>query len=834
MNIPLMMNSFAQDLRQGVRQLVRRPVFSLSAIGSLALGIGLTTTLFSVVNAVLLRRTVIERPEELVEIYSNLLELGFPQMTTSYPDYLAIKEGANALSDVAGHSFVRGILSGADRPALVVGESVTANYFDVLGIRPAMGRGFGADESVSPGAAPVVVLSHGLWQRAFGSRPDIVGTTLQLSGLAYTIVGVAPREFAGTVPGIRTDFWVPVMMVDELAFFGMQSTADRDPGATRLERRGTRWLFLKGRLASGRTVEQAREQVEAVFARVEREYPDLNKKIGATVLPASSIRFHPMVDGYVRIASIVLLTAVGLVLLIACANVANMLLAHGTARGRELAIRAAIGAGRGRIVRQLLTEGLILSAAGGVIGTLAAIWSGRLVSGFGTRVLPFPAHFDVTLDRTVLAFAMGVSLLTTLAFGLAPAWSASRIDLVPVLKDQTAGTLATGRRRFALGDSLVSAQLALSLVLLVCGALLVRGLIAARGTEMGFDPARIASLTFNLQMNGYDTDRAMAFRERAVEVLRGLPGVEAVSLATRLPLAPDVNMEGIKIPGRHAPDDPATPIDTVSIGADYFRAIGLPIVAGRAFTEDDVRGSRAVAIVNETMARQYWPDGSAVGRQIYPEGFDQPPREIVGVARDHKVRSVGEAPRSYLHLPAGPSRTVALVVRTSTPAAGALPMLRDALWRLEPNLVFTEEVSAAEIAATTMAPTRIGAGLIGAFAALALLLASIGLYGIIAYSVSLRTREVGIRMALGAARGQVIRLVLRQGSRLVLVGLTLGTLASLGAGRVLSSLLYGVSPVDPLAYAVAAGVLVGVAGVANLAPALAAARIDPLQALRRD
>jgi predicted permease len=823
--------AFLRDLHHGIRQLARRPAFTLAAVGSLALGIGLTTTLFSVVNAVLLRETPIERPDELVEIYTSAYD--FPQLTTSYPDYLSIRDAVDALDGVAAHAFVRGILSTGERPALVTGESVTANYFDVLGLRPVRGRPFREDEDRAPGASPVVVLGHGMWQRQFGGREDILGTTVTLSGLDYTVVGVAPPAFRGTIPGIPTDFWVPVMMVEQFEFSGMQATSDNDPGTTRLDRRGTRWLFVKGRLARGRTIEQARSQVEAVFARLEREHPVLNEKVGATVLPASSIRFHPMLDGYVRAASAVLLTAVGLVLLVACANVANMMLARATSRRRELAIRAAIGAGRGRIVRQLLSESLVLAAAGGAAGTLVAVWAGRLVSGLGADLGPVPIDFNVSLDATVLLFAIATSLATALLFGLAPAWSASRLDLVPALKD-AAGDGAGRSRRVTLRDALVVGQLALSLVLLVSGALLTRGMLAARGTDLGFDPAPISSLTFNLQMNGYDVDRAMALRTRALEAIAALPGVEAVAVSSRLPLAPDINMTGVTVPGHHAPDADPTPIDAAYVGADYFRVVGVPIVAGRAFTEDDVNGARKVAIVNETMARQYWPGESAVGRVIHDGDLDQPPIEVVGVARDHKVRSVGEAPRPYLHLPAGPSRRISLVVRTFTPAVSALPMLREAIWKLEPDVVFTGEASATEIAAITMAPTILGAGIIGGFGALALLLAAVGLYGVIAYAVSLRTREVGIRMALGAARGQVVRLVLRQGGRLAAVGVAIGTLASLAVGRVLASLLYGVSPFDPVAYGVAAALLVAVAALANLAPALTASRVDPLTALRRD
>jgi len=819
-----------RDLRHGVRQLARQPGFAAAAIASLALGIGLNTTLFSVVNAVLLRDTAVTAPDRLVEIYTSLRD-DFPQMTTSYPDYMDVRASADSLQGIAGHSYVRGILSAGEPATLATGEAVTANYFEVLGVRPAMGRGFREDENVSPGAAPVVVVSHGLWQRRLGGRSDVLGSTIKLSGLEYTIVGVAPARFTGTLPGIPTEFWTPVMMVDRLVFSGMQATSDQDPGKTRLDRRGTRWLFLKGRLADGRTVEEARAQVQATFARLAADYPLTNEKISASVLPAANVRFHPMLDGYVRAASAVLLVAVGFVLLIACGNVANLLLARSTARRREFAIRAAIGASRARLIRQLLSEGLVLAVAGGTAGVLLASWAGRALSGFGTNVFPIPVSFDFSIDGTVLAYALAVSVGTAILFGLAPAWSSSRPELVPALKASAEGDV---RRRFSLRDALVVSQLALSLVLLVAGALLTRGLLTARNTDLGFDPAPIASLSFNLQMNGYDVERATAFRDRAREALGALPGVTAVSTSSRLPLAPDINVESILVPGHHTPQDEGAVVDSVSVGAEYFRTVGVPIIAGRAFTEDDVRQSRRVAIVNETMARQYWPDGSAVGRRIHSDRFESEPYEIVGVARDHKVRSVGEDPRPYIHFPSGPSRQIGFVVRTATPAASALPMLRQALWALERDIVFTEDVTASQIANTTVAPTRIGAQVLGAFGALALLLAAVGLYGVVAYSVSRRRREVGIRMALGASRGRVLQQVLGQGSRLALIGVTIGVIASAIVGRVLESLLYGVSGFDPIAYIAAAGTLIAVALAANIVPALTAARTNPVTALRSE
>jgi predicted permease len=824
------MGAFVRDLQHGARQLIKRPAFSAAAIASLALGIGLNTTLFSVVNGVLFRSSPVAEPDRLIEIYTGLSE-DYAQLTNSYPDYLDIRREATTLKGIAASAYVRGILSGGERAILVTGEVISSDYFDVLGIPPALGRRFRDDENTVPGAAPVVIISHGLWQRRLGGRAEVLGETIELSGLAYTIVGVAPAGFAGTVPGLASDFWIPLVMVDRLQFAGIQTAADNDPGATRLERRGTRWLFLKGRLADGRTAEEARTEIDTIFARLSTDYPATNDKVTASVVPASNIRFHPLVDTYVRAASAGLLAAVGLVLLIACANVANMLLARGASRRREIAIRTALGASRGRIVRQLLSEGIVLAAAGGTVGVLMASWAGHALAGVGTDLLPVPVRFDFSIDTTVLAFALLTSIATALLFGLAPAWSASKPELVPALKASSEGD---SRRKITASDLLVVAQLALSLVLLVAGTLLGRGLLAARGTDLGYDPRQVASLTFNLQMNGYDLNRATAFRDRVLQAIRAQPGVIAASTASRLPLAPDISVEAILIPQHHAAGDDGTPVDTVAVGADYFSAVGVPIVAGRVFTEDDIREKRRVAIVNETLARQYWPDGSAPGRVLYLGTLTSAPYEIVGVARDHKVRSVGEAPRPYLHLPQEPSRTIDLVIRTAMPASAALPMLRQTVWSLEPNVLFTDDTSAEDVAATTVAPTRIGAIILSAFGALALMLAAVGLYGVVAYSVSRRTREVGIRMALGAERWQVLRMMLGHGGRLALAGVALGALAAIGVGRVLGSLLYGVSGVDPLAYAAAAALLLLVALLANLVPAITAARLDPVRALRNE
>jgi predicted permease len=825
------LESIGRDVRHGVRQLLQRPAFAAAAIGSLALGIGLNVTIFSVVNAVLLRGIPLEQPDRLVEIYSGLSK-DFPQLTTSYPDFQDIERDADALAGLAGTGHVRGIISIGGKGALTTGECVTANYFDLLGIPVPLGRGFRAEENVTPHAAPVIVVSHALWQTRFGGSSDIIGKTVEISGFDYTVVGVAPRNFTGIVPGLPADFWVPLMMVDQFVFSGIQSSSDEDSGTTRLNRRGNRWLLVKGRLNDGRTIEEARAQIDTIYARLRAEYPVTNKEVTASVVPASTVRFHPMLDGYFRAASAGLLGAVTLVLLIACGNVASLLLARASAREREFAIRAAIGASRGRLVRQLLGEGIVLAAAGGAIGVLIAWWAGRaLQARMASDVFPVRIDFDFAIDGTVLLFALATSAITALVFGLAPARASSRPALVPALKAAAEGDQ---RSRFSARDALVIGQLALSLVLLAAGALLARGLWTAYGTELGYNASAVSSLSFNLRMNGYDQARATAFRDRALETLSALPGVAAVSTASRLPLAPDINMDGFRVPGHHAPTDQETPVDSVAVGADYFAVVGVPIVAGRAFTQDDINQGRRVAIVNQRLARQYWRDGNAVGQVFYTGSAESPPWQIVGIARDHKVRSVGEEQRPYLHVPDRPDQSIGLVVKTVTPPAAAIPMLRQALWALEPDIVFTEDVPAEEVASTTIAPTRIAALVVGAFGVLALGLAAIGLYGVVAYSASRRTREVGIRLALGAQRGTVLRLILLRGARLAAAGLAVGALLAAGVGRLLESLLYGVSSFDPLSYLAAAAILVLVAGLANLIPALGALRVDPVRALKSD
>ncbi len=827
------MEDLLRDLRLGFRLLIRNPGFAAVAVVSLALGIGINTAMFSVVNAVLFTPTKVAEPERLAEIYTSAAA-DMPYMTTSYPDFLDLAASVSTFSGMAGHAMVRGIYRRAgDRAEIVLGEVVSERYFDVLGVRPALGRSFLPEENRTELTHPVAVVSQGFWKRRLAGAPDVLGRRIELSGTQYEIVGVAPEGFEGTIPGLVPEFWAPLMMTERLSFQGLQAQTP-SPGKTRLEQRGTRWLFVTARLAPGATVESARAEVETLAARLVSDNPEVNKGLKASVLPARAVRLHPMVDGVLGPAAAALMGAVGLVLLIACANVANLLLARTSARGREMAVRVAIGASRGRLVRQLLGESLVLAALGGGLGVLIAYWASRLMTA-AHPPLPIPLTFDFALDGRVLLFAAGVSLLTTVVFGLAPALQIAKPELVSALRGE-AGALGTSSRRLHLRDFLVAGQLALSLVLLVAGALLLRGLVHANGIRPGFDADRLAVLAFNLKMNGYSAEQATAFQQRLVDRLRTVPGATQVALVSRPPLGSDINMEGVHIRGHHEPDSEATPIDATYVEPDYFAALGLPLREGRTFTEADKVGAPGVVVINEAMARRYWPGRSALGERVFTEGFDGPSFEVIGVVPDYKVRGLGEDPRPYLHFAwrQNASRDTTILVRAASSAAPLVADLRAAVLEMEPAIVFTEEGTVADLLKVTLVATRAGASLLAAFGGLALLLAAVGLYGVVAQSVAQRTREIGVRMALGADASLVLKLVLGRGMTLAVAGVLAGLLCAAAVTRALSSLLYGVSAFDPLAFAGAAFILLSVACVANLLPARRASRVDPMVALRQD
>jgi predicted permease len=647
------------------------------------------------------------------------------------------------------------------------------------------------------------------------------------------VIGVAPPQFKGMVPGLTPELWIPSMMVEEVNPAGIQDTVPSPTGRTRIEQRGSRWMFVRGRLKPGVTRAQAQANVDVVMARLEREHAQTNKNRRVAVTPGS--RIHPQVDAGLGPVAALVMAVVGVVLLVACANVANMLLARAAARRREVGIRLAVGVARGRLIRQLLTESAVIALLGGAAGLALAYWCNQLLLSIQP---PFAAilTLDLGFDSRVLLFALTAAIATGVIFGLAPALQASRLDLVAILKDD--GSAARGeRRRFGLRQTLVVAQVAVSMVLLVAGGLLVRSLSAARAADLGFPIDRLATSSLDLSMARYSRERAEVFWRQLDERLRARPEIASVALASRYPLSVNFNTTQVFVDGQpNGADDQGYVIDANRVSPGYFRTLGVALLEGRDLSEADTVQSPPVAVVTKAFASRFWPNESAVGKRVRTRVATGPVVEIVGVVADHKVRTIGESPRPVIHLARAqqfaPYATI--IVQGRGDAAAASAALQRELLALEPGLLLIDHQPMRAALGSILFPSRVGAILLGAFGLLALALAAIGLYGVIAYSVSRRTREIGLRMALGASAPRVLRQVLGQGFLLVGAGVAAGGLLALGATRILASALYGVGAADPVAYLLAAGLLAAVAAAANLVPAIRAARVDPLTALRQN
>ncbi len=821
------------DLRYAFRTLLKSPGFTAVALISLALGIGVNTTIFSVVNAVLLRPLPVTDPDRLVEVYTTTGNPEFPQSVFSYPDYVDLRDSNEVFSGVTAYGLAVASLRHADdAPKTVVAEVVSANFFDVIGVEPALGRAFSAEEGRTEGTHPVVVLGHGFWTAQFGADPDIIGREVFINTTPYTVIGVAPASYTGMLPAMTPHVWLPMMMTEEVSVIGIQDVRESPIGDTRLTQRGSRFLFVKARLAPGVTIERAQANVSAIMANLEVAYPDTNEDRGAELVPTSGVRIFPMIDRVLAPVGWLLLGIVSLVLLIACANVANMLLARSSARRQEIAVRLALGASRAALVRQLLTESLLLAVCGGALGLLLAVWGTSMLSTLDA-VSQMSVRFDFGVDRTVFLFAFLASLATGLAFGLVPALKASRPQLVPALKG--ADAVGNRRRRIGLRDVLVVSQVAVSLLLLVGAALLGRSLQAAQAIDLGFDADQTALIEMNLDMIGYDDEPADVFQRQYLERIRALPQVEAAALTQNIPLSASVSVTGIFIPGLHESDEDRVIADEAVVGPGYFETMGVPLLEGRDFTERDTPDTPLVAIVNETMARSYWPGESVIGKRFRSSMEDEDDFEIIGLVGDHKVRTVGEDPRPYVHFARTQRRSTRAVVvaRTAGYVAELPALLRSELQAMEPDLNSGERTMR-ESVAVTLLPVTLGAQMLAGFGVLALVLSSIGLYGVIAYSVSRRVREIGIRIALGADSMGVVKLVVRRGMGLAAVGVLLGWAGAALLSSLLRGFLYGVSALDPTAFGAAGALLMGVAFLANYIPARRAARIDPLTALRAD
>jgi len=824
-------DNLIRDLRYGIRGLARSPGFTAVAILTIALGIGVNSTIFSLVNAVLLKPLPVHRSEELVDVYGHSAT-STNHDANSYPNFLDYKAQTETLSGMMAYTNFFANLSVEGSSELVIGEIVSEDYFSLLGVRPGLGRAFSPEEFREIGASPVVILSHAFWQSRFGGDPGILGQTVRMNGIAYTIVGVAPASFGGMFPAVTSQMWIPLTMVEEVEPMGNRRVSGQSSGESTLQRRGTHFLWVKGRRRPGVEFEAVRAELQGIASRLSTQYPETNEFERLTVLRTNDVAINPDFDKVVAPAGLVILGAVGLVLLVACANLANMLLARATARKREVAIRIAVGAGRTRLIRQMLTESLTLAFLGGAVAMLLAFWLSGVIARYQPP-LPIELGMNIAPDWRVLVFTLVVAGATGVVFGLLPALRASRPNLVPALKD-TGGGVTRARRKVELRDGLVVLQVAVSVVLMVAGSLMARSLGAAGRVDFGYDVSRTAFLGLAMEMNGYTPEEAGVFYSAGKERLESLPGVEAVGLTSRIPLSLNNNGFGLFIDGHQTSSaDRPYGVDGASIDEAYFPALGLEMVEGRGIRAEDREGGRRFAVVTEAMVARFWPGESGVGKE-FRTSWEGTPYEIVGVVQDYKVDTPGESPKPYIHIPLPRNGIYSnFVLRTSTPASPMVPDFEQALRALDPDLVFLDTGGFQELADVRLFPIRAGAWLIGVFGSLALLLAAVGLYGVIGYSVSRRIREIGIRKALGAESRVLVAMVLGRGMGMVGIGFALGAGLAFFAAQVLSSVLF-VSPLDLPSFGITLLILTAMAALANILPAHRASQVDPGMALRSE
>jgi len=814
------MKTLWQDIRYAVRMMRKAPGFTAIAVLSLALGVGANAAIFSLVNTVLLRPLPVEEPERLISIYPTTRD-GEVQ-AFSYPDYVDFRDRNDVLSGVFVTRFAPVSLSREGVNERVWGYIVSGNYFDVLGVRAAQGRAFTPEDDRARLAHPVAVLSHTSWQRRFGGDPAIVGREITVNNHSFHIIGVMPEGFTGTEIAYTPELWVPMMMQEVI-----------EPGNSWLDRRQTQNIFATGRLKPGVTHAQAEASLNALAGQLGEEHPDTNEGQTITLTPPGLI--HPLLRSPMISFTWVLMGVVALVLLVACTNIANLLLARATERRREVAIRLALGASRFRLVRQLLTESVLLSMFGGAVGFLFALWMIDLAVGFKPP-LDFPLTLDLAIDWRVFSFALFVSLLTGIIFGIVPALQSTKPELVPALKD---ATLQAGSHRSRLRGSLVVAQIALSLVLLIAAGLVVRALRHVQTASPGFDPENRLMMSIDLGLQGYDEARGREFYRQLTERVRALPGVYSMTLADNVPLSINYNSTDVYVEGQPPVRGADVPTAmNATVGLDYFETMSVPIVRGRDFGEGDREDAPRVIVVNETFARRFFtganPSDGAIGKRVSFGGAGNRPWQIAGVARDGKYFSIGEAPRMFVYFPLrqGYEPRATLLVHTSLKPEAMIATIREEVRRLDANLPIFEVKTMTEHMGISLFPARVAATLLGGFGLLALTLAGIGIYGVMAYAVTQRTREFGIRIALGAQPGDVLRLVLRRGVVIIFIGVLFGFVAAFAVTRLMASVLYGVSATDPVTFALVALLLAGVALLACYIPARRATKVDPMVALR--
>ncbi len=808
----------SHDIRFGWRQLRKRPLFTLLAIISMALGIGANSAIFSLVDTVLLRPLPVREPEQLVEVYGTLHKDADITLQ-SYPNYKDYRDRNEVFSGLIAYRVVVANLSHDGNNERVWGYLASGNYFDVLGVRPVLGRAFTPEEDKTPDSHPVAVLSYGCWQKRFASDPSVIGRTVSFNNHPFIIIGVAPKDFVGTEIAYAPQFWTPMMMAKTIEI-----------GSRWSDQRDSDNLFAVGRLKKGVSIPQAEASLRSLTAQLAAEHPAENVGRGVRLIPPGL--FLPDIRNSVFALSGVLMAVGALVLLLACVNLANLLLARTTERRKEIAVRLAIGAGRARLVRQLLTESVMLSLAGGGFGILIAAAINRFV---GSIKLPmdFALLFDLRIDWRVLVFTLVISVATGIAFSLIPALQSSKPELIPALKEESA---MAGFRRSRLRNSLVVAQVALSLVLLTSAGLMVRSLQAAQRMRPGFNPENAVALSFDLGLQGYDEAKARAFFKQVLDRAQALPGIVSAALVDNLPLSLNYNSTTIYLEGQPPMSSSDLPLAVpLTVTPDYFRTLGVPL-RGRDFTLDEANAESRRVIVNETFARRFFPGQEAIGKRINFSGPDKPYWEIIGVCGDGKYNSLGEAPKPAVYRPLLRDSLVGitLVARTNVETASALAALRRLMHELDPTLPLTEVKTLREHMRIPLFPARVAATALGSFGLLGLLLAAVGIYGVMSYVVAGRVREIGLRMALGAQSRDVRALILRQGMMLAAIGSIIGLIIALLVTRLLTSLLYGVSAYDLSTFGSVTLLLGAVAALACLLPANRATRVDPMQALRAE
>ncbi len=826
------MGNLLQDIRYAIRAMLRSPGFTAVAVLSLALGIGANTSIFSVINAVLLRSLPYKNPDQLAMVFIEREQPGKDKETSdvwSYPKFEALRDASQTFEQIAVVSNQNFPLTDTDSPERLSVEMVSASYFPMLGIEAVQGRTFTNDEDKTPGANPVALLSYKLWQRRYGAAPNIIGQTISLNKVPLEIVGVLPESFKGQKG--TTEVWVPVMMAPQLIF------------ARRLQTRFAHWTQVIARVKLGVTLAQAQSEMETVAAKI-REAVPVPADMAAS-MPPESIKLVALkeakLDPAIRESFLILFVAVGLVLLIACVNIANLLLAKSVSRRKEIAIRMALGATRGRLVRQLLTESIFLAMFGGVMGLLIALWGIEFLTAFkpaaGTQNTSYIQMLDFSkamIDFQVLAFTLLLSIVTGILFGLLPAIQASRPDVNEALKE---GAGAGSKKHARLGhfsrrNVLVVTEIALALVLLVGAGLMIKSFARLQAIRTGFDPGNL--MTMRVELPKYKEEAAVAFNEQLLARVAALPGVEAATVASSTPLSSNSGKTIIKIKGRDEGERDVVGIH--SIGPDYFKALRIPLMRGRAFIETDRGGAPRVAIINETAARKFWPDEDPVGKQLWVGvGWGEKEfGEVVGVVSDVKYGKVEEVFEPEIYLPyLQPTESASFViVRTTNEPEQIVSALRKEIIALDKNAPVYDVMTMRQRSSEATSRTRFSALVLGIFAALAMILSAVGIYGVMAYAVSGRTKEIGIRMALGANRRNVLSLVMRDAIVLTTAGLALGLTGAYAATRVLSSQLYGVETTDTATFAAVSVLLALVALAASYIPARRATKIDPGVALR--